>query len=404
MLCVYLLSFSVMFLLISRRLHGEKMGMDAFAVGNLALGGAYVLQLLEGAPGWSLTSMVNHSLTLCALVAYGVGGARFFGRRTPLLRPLLGLAVGYSIVQVLVEGAFGPVARYVMLAAACVLCFVGMVAMLVHGMRTFARDLRGEMLLFAGLISGLCVLNAIKLGKLLGGGLDALSMDALFQTVFYVYMCSLATIVPPSIVWLVLRRLTDALRTTAARDPLTQLLNRRGLNAALKSHFRRPGAAARLLLVDVDHFKQINDSHGHHVGDAVLCEVADALRAAVRKDDLVCRVGGEEFAVLCLGADEAPALHVAERVRSTVEQKILLQGSDHGGVRCTVTVGVSRSFDDEASLDQAMQQADAALYRGKSNGRNRVEQAQVACAGECSAGCGPGSRVSRAPSESDLAL
>mgnify|MGYP006964487333 CR=1 FL=1 len=74
MLCVYLLSFTVMFLLIGRRLQGGKMGTDAFAVGNLLLGSAYVLQLLEGPPGWSAMSVANHALTLCALLAYGVGG------------------------------------------------------------------------------------------------------------------------------------------------------------------------------------------------------------------------------------------------------------------------------------------------------------------------------------------
>ena len=375
MLCVYLLSFTVMFLLISRRLRGEKMGMDAFAVGNLTLGMAYVLQLLEGPAGWSWMSVVNHSLTLCSLLAYCVGGARFFGRAVPLLWPSVGIGVGYAVVQVLVDAAWGSVARYALLAATCALCFIGMVAVLLYGVRTFARDLRGEVLLFALLISGICVLNVIKLIKLLSGGLAALSMDGQFQMVFYVYMCSLATILPPSIVWLVLRRLTDALRGMAARDPLTQLLNRRGLTEALDAWFRRPNARARLLLVDVDHFKRINDNYGHHVGDAVLCGVADALRGAVRKDDLVCRLGGEEFAAICMGADDAAARRVAERVRGAIQDKVMLQGPRYAGLRCTVTVGVSHCFGDEASLERAMQDADAALYRGKRAGRNRVEWA-----------------------------
>lgn len=376
MLCVYLLSFTVMFLLISRRLQDENMGMDVFGVGNLMLGGAYVLQLLEGAPGWSWLSMLNHTLTLCSLLAYCVGGARFFGRSTPLAVPLLCLAVGYSLVQILVNWAFGPVARYVMLAGVCAASFVAMVAMLLYGVRSFAKDLRGEVLLFAGLISGICVLNVIKLSKLLSGGFEAVSNDGRFSMVFYVYMCSLATILPPSIVWLVLRRLTDSLRTVAARDPLTHLLNRRGLSTALDACFRRPGTTARLLLVDLDHFKNINDSYGHQVGDAVLCGVADALRASVRKDDLICRLGGEEFAVICVGADDASVLRLAERVRSSIEQKVMLQGAHYAQLRCTVTIGVSDSFGSEAALGQAMQQADAALYRGKHTGRNRVEHNQ----------------------------
>ena len=373
MLCVYLLSFTGMFLLISRRLGEEKMGTDAFAVGNLALGMAYVLQLLEGPPGWNWMSVVNHSLTLCALLAYSVGGARFFGRPTPLLVPLLVLGVGYAAAQAVVEWAFGPVARYALLSATCTVCFAAMVAVLLAGLRSYARDLRGEMVLFAVLIGGIGVLNAVKLAKLLAGGLPALDMDGRFQMVFYVYMCSLATIIPPFIVWLVLRRLTDRLRDTAARDPLTQLLNRRGLTEALETRLRHASAGARLLLIDVDHFKRVNDRHGHHGGDAVLCAVADVLRGAVRRDDLVCRMGGEEFAAVCLGADDETALQVAERIRTAIASTVLLEAPGGEQVRCTVTIGISGSFGDGASLARAMQVADAALYRGKNAGRNRVE-------------------------------
>ncbi|WP_312345710.1 GGDEF domain-containing protein [Stenotrophomonas acidaminiphila] len=373
MLCVHLLCFAVMFLLISRRLEGDRMGMEVFALGNLMLGGAYVLQLLEGTQGWGWMSVTNHMLTLCAPVAYCVGGLRFFGRSAPLLRPLLAVALGYVALQGLAQALWGPVGRYALLAATCAVLFAGMVLVLLRGMRSFARDLRGEMVLFVCLISGISVLNAMKFAKLLGGGLEALRMDSQFQMVFYVYMCSLATILPPLIVWLVLRRMSDALRAAAARDPLTQLLNRRGLDAALNTHFRRGAGTAHLLLIDIDHFKRINDTHGHHIGDAVLCGVADALRGAVRKGDLVCRLGGEEFAAICLESDDASALRVAERVRSAIEQKSMSQGARRNGVHCTVTIGVSHGFIGEASLEQAMRQADVALYRGKSAGRNRIE-------------------------------
>lgn len=373
MLCVHLLCFAVMFLLISRRLEGDRMGMEVFALGNLMLGGAYVLQLLEGTQGSGWMSVTNHMLTLCAPVAYCVGGLRFFGRSAPLLRPLLAVALGYVALQGLAQAVWGPVGRYALLAATCAVLFAGMVLVLLRGMRSFARDLRGEMVLFVCLISGISVLNAMKFAKLLGGGLEALRMDSQFQMVFYVYMCSLATILPPLIVWLVLRRMSDALRATAARDPLTQLLNRRGLDAALNTHFRRGASTAHLLLIDIDHFKRINDTHGHHVGDAVLCGVADALRGAVRKGDLVCRLGGEEFAAICLESDGASALRVAERVRSAIEQKSMSHGARRNGVHCTVTIGVSHGFIGEALLEQAMRQADVALYRGKSAGRNRIE-------------------------------
>src|SRR5690606_35100536 len=153
--------------------------------------------------------------------------------------------------------------------------FVGMVAVLLAGLRTFARDVRGEAWLFSVLISGICVRNVIKAARLLTGRLAVLGMDAPLWMVFYGYICRQVPLIPPSMVWLVLRRLSDQLRQMAARDPLTGLLNRRGLAEALAACFQRRDAGARVLMVDVDHFKRINDRHGHHAGDAVLCAVAE---------------------------------------------------------------------------------------------------------------------------------
>src|SRR5690606_2300457 len=137
---------------------------------------------------------------------------------------------------------------------------------------------------------------ALKFLKIIDGGLDALHMDSRFQMIFYIYMSTLSTIVPPSIVWLVLRRLTDKLHHMAARDPMTDLLNRRGLMEALQLYCNaRHAVPAYLLLMDVDHFKRINDSYGHQAGDEVIRHVADILRSTVRRGDLTGRIGGEEF-------------------------------------------------------------------------------------------------------------
>jgi len=259
------------------------------------------------------------------------------------------------------------------------LLFLAMTLTVIYGVRTFAKDLHREMVFFALLIGGICVLNAIKFVKIVHGGLDALQMDSSFQLVFYVYMSSLATVLPPSIIWLVLRRLTDELRNMAARDPMTQLLNRRGLDEALQLHFNaRHAAPAFLLLIDVDHFKRINDTHGHAAGDRVLLHVAQVLRATVRRGDLAGRVGGEEFVAICLDSDAAGSVRLAERLRAAIEaQSVDLAGGSHG-LRLTVTIGVSQRFASAAALAEAMQQADAALYRGKAAGRNRVEAAPAA--------------------------
>ncbi|WP_244157222.1 hypothetical protein [Phytopseudomonas argentinensis] len=144
MLCLYLLCFSVMFVLISTRLSDKKMGMDVFALGNLLLGLAYILQLVGGAPGWSALSVINHTLTLCAPVTYVLGAMRFFERPTAVLRPLLILAGTYSIAQAVVQLWLGNEARHALLAGVCALLFLLMTLAALYGSRTFARDLRVE--------------------------------------------------------------------------------------------------------------------------------------------------------------------------------------------------------------------------------------------------------------------
>lgn len=378
-LCVHLLCFAAMFWLIGRRLQGNKLGMDAFAVGNAMLGLGYVLQLLGGPPDWDALSVVNHTLTVSVPVTYWVGAMRFFGRSAPLLRPLIVLTLAYALAQVLVQWLAGSVARYAMLSLVMALMFLAMTVAVIHAMRSFARDLRVEMALFALLIGGLCVLNAIKCVLVAEGGLEALDMGHRFQVVFYVYMSFLATVLAPSMIWLVMRRLTDELRATAARDPLTLLLNRRGLFAGLEGHFRsRTAGPARLLIIDIDHFKRINDVHGHKAGDMVLCQVAKVLRQTVRCGDLASRMGGEEFVVVCFDAHEEGVTQMAERLRAAIEQQEVPIPGTKGPLRCTVTIGISLAFHSPDGFDTAMQEADDALYRGKASGRNRIEQGRLA--------------------------
>lgn len=376
MLCVHLLCFSVMFLLISTRLNGKTMGMEIFALGNLLLGLAYTLQLLDGAPDWGALSLFSHTFTLAATVAYVLGAMRFFQRPTAVMRPLLLMMLSYTMVQLLVQWWFGSEARHALLAGACALLFLAMTVTVLYGRRTFARDLHIEMMVFAVLIGGICVLNAMKFWMIANGGMAALDMSSAFQKVFYIYMSFLATVLPPCAVWLVLRRLTDELRSLAAHDPLTRLLNRRGLTDALDAQLRlRTAGPAYLLIIDIDHFKRINDTHGHKVGDWVLCHVAEVLKATARQGDLICRLGGEEFVVIALETDEAGAMQLAERIRAAIELGMAPDSGQQPAIRCTATIGVSDRFTTAQAFDVALQRADAALYRGKTAGRNRVEWA-----------------------------
>jgi diguanylate cyclase (GGDEF)-like protein len=154
-------------------------------------------------------------------------------------------------------------------------------------------------------------------------------------------------------------------------DPLTGMLNRNSLkdrSIELAHQSRRTGQPVGLIVGDLDHFKQINDSHGHATGDAVLQDVAYLLRKQLRAFDLAYRIGGEEFLVLLPGADREQAEEMAERLRQGV-----LADTVGGGLRVTMSFGVSASRRDGAfDYQQICEEADAALYEAKRLGRNRV--------------------------------
>ncbi|MEH3145465.1 MAG: GGDEF domain-containing protein [Methylobacterium frigidaeris] len=157
----------------------------------------------------------------------------------------------------------------------------------------------------------------------------------------------------------------------AETDALTGLANRRGLFAALG---RRAGMGGCLsgatLLIDIDHFKSINDTHGHENGDRVLVGFAERLRGVVRTEDVVARWGGEEFLVVLGQADGVAAVATAERLRAAVAGRPF--ALDSGAIVVTTSIGVSVTAADEARIDAAVARADAALYAAKSGGRDRV--------------------------------
>jgi diguanylate cyclase (GGDEF)-like protein len=155
-------------------------------------------------------------------------------------------------------------------------------------------------------------------------------------------------------------------------DPLTGLHNRRFLNEqadGISAFARRQGIALSVLMVDVDHFKGVNDAFGHQVGDLVLQRIAGALRARLRRGDIAVRYGGEELLVVLMGADLEVAESVAEDIRSMIASQDL---SALGPQRVTVSVGVAEVT---ASIADAGVLADAALYEAKRSGRNRVQAA-----------------------------
>lgn len=172
-----------------------------------------------------------------------------------------------------------------------------------------------------------------------------------------------------------LQALIDGLCDLSLKDPLTGLHNRRYFNAVVESEIdrvARTGEAALLLMIDIDHFKRVNDTHGHQVGDRVLQAVAHAIRSCMRPMDTVARYGGEEFAVVLPACQFSFGDRVAERVRDAVrDASIALDSAQQLSV--SVSIGGAYAIQWIRSTSALwIDRADAQLYHAKTEGRNRV--------------------------------
>lgn len=167
------------------------------------------------------------------------------------------------------------------------------------------------------------------------------------------------------------KKLARELQRLTVTDSLTGVLNRRGFFSRAEALCAAGRSPPALLLMDVDHFKRYNDTHGHGVGDLVLQQLATRIRAALREQDLTARVGGEEFAALLPATPLHEATQLAERLRGTVADAAV---HCHGlELAASVSIGVAVVEPGEATIDAALRRADAAMYRAKQGGRNRVE-------------------------------
>ncbi|MFT6461506.1 MAG: diguanylate cyclase (GGDEF)-like protein [Maricaulis maris] len=168
-------------------------------------------------------------------------------------------------------------------------------------------------------------------------------------------------------------RSASVLRRAALTDHLTGLPNRRAFEALVNDHFETApsgGQQAALVVFDIDHFKQVNDGHGHDVGDAVLQHVATVLQAAIRDTDHVARLGGEEFVALIHARPEASVHDIADRIRQAVaDRPFVLDGRE---VSVTISAGLVEVSGGQPTLASLFKRADQALYKAKDAGRNQV--------------------------------
>jgi len=175
------------------------------------------------------------------------------------------------------------------------------------------------------------------------------------------------------LILLLMREYSEQLREASLTDPLTGALNRAGFDEQAQRLLRRAqrnGSGLSLWMVDADHFKHINDRHGHPAGDQALRLLVQRTREVLRPGDLLARYGGEEFLVLLDNVDQEAALRAAERLRASIAQTPMPLGSQW--VNLTVSIGVSDALVAGYALSDLIGRADAAVYQAKAAGRNRV--------------------------------
>jgi len=172
--------------------------------------------------------------------------------------------------------------------------------------------------------------------------------------------------------------LQEQLRNAATYDALTGLFNRRAIIDRLDKEIlraKRESKALSVAMLDIDHFKQVNDTYGHVSGDSVLMESAERIKNSVRPYDIVGRVGGEEFLMVFPGLGNADVEAICERVRRSFEATPFVSkvyGEEPLEVSLTVSIGVCEMAGEDSGVDSILAEADKALYRAKNSGRNRV--------------------------------
>ncbi len=299
-------------------------------------------------------------MTVAGYALIFVGMRRFLG-----LPPRVGIVLACATLAILPVTAFpdldaGADARVAIFSAAFCGISVAIAAALARGPGLSTRlgvVLFGLNAATFGLRVVWTLLNPSGLDYLKSG---AVTSGTLLWAIVLVFALTFLMVL------MVSERLRDELARQASRDPLTDLLNRRGFDLVAEKLFSNRAMDIRpfaVLMMDLDHFKRINDAHGHEVGDRMLIRFARVLAATLRGEDVFARLGGEEFVALLPNCDAPEARRAAERLRAALSAEV-------PDPPLTVSIGIACG-DDGATLTDLMRRADTTLYQAKAEGRDR---------------------------------
>jgi diguanylate cyclase (GGDEF)-like protein len=336
----------------------------------------HLLIMLRGLAPDILSVVLGNVLLACVFVGMIAAIYQFQGRPAPWLL-LLAAPVMVAVFVSMFMDNFPARAGFVGL----VIGLQAIWALAATLERRHATVGRGQWLLVAGLALEALVLGGRSvLTVALPDAATSILQGSVLQTVTFMATFSVVLVSSVGFVFMSRDRSDESNRIMAALDPLTGVANRRSLISALDrdvSRAIRMHQPIALMMVDIDHFKHVNDRYGHPAGDEVLCSVVSVLRQRVRAQDLVGRYGGEEFMVLLPDTDLVGAEQLARELCKAVEEsRCLAQGAGPEGVEVTVSIGVfGGHLESGDSWDMLIAAADRALYEAKNNGRNRVEVA-----------------------------
>ncbi|WP_210546027.1 GGDEF domain-containing protein [Rhodoferax sp. PAMC 29310] len=353
-------------LFVLRRTHPAR--IDGLGTWSLGLLGIAVGTMLAFCRPWlpeMLTVSVARVLLLGSLFAIYLGTLRFIGLK-PNLRvwvPVILMGVMLQVVFTHVHPSFH--ARLIVATSLAASLFLSQAWVLwAHATPTFAPRL----CLAVSLLLAMLQLMRLVTSFVLPLG-ESVYVTTTPNMVYVVGLALAVLFYSVGMVLMASERLRTELEQLATRDSLTNAINRRQMTALFENELERCHRQDRsmgLLLLDLDHFKTINDTYGHQAGDEVLIKLVANTKLLLRQSDQVARFGGEEFAVLLPDTSLEKAIAAAERIRASC-------AAPGKGLSCTVSIGVTTNQNDADTLDSMLARADKAMYRAKANGRNRVE-------------------------------